>query len=281
MNARLYRTSGLTAAAQGLDDQALSDLLQSTAAFDRSLPGSKPQADTYLLRARQLAKAGRGDSALPVCQNAVQSLVALKAGTTPVLMASCLDAYAAAAERQSGQRQALLAEMFIAAQLAQGGITSQQIAQATARLSENARDPKVAEAIRHRQDASAQLSDLYRRRDELAEAQRQGTSLGPNATTGADLDKQISDAQAALADADAALQAASPNYGQLVQQVVPAKDVFAALHPNEAFVSHRRSATTTAGCSCCATAASPCPASMPALKQVAANWCAASAPASS
>ncbi len=237
VNARLYRTSGLTAAAQGLDDQALSDLLQSTAAFDRSLPGSKPQADTYLLRARQLAKAGRGDSALPVCQNAVQSLVALKAGTTPVLMASCLDAYAAAAERQSGQRQALLAEMFIAAQLAQGGITSQQIAQATARLSENARDPKVAEAIRHRQDASAQLSDLYRRRDELTEAQRQGTSLGPNATTGADLDKQISDAQAALADADAALQAASPNYGQLVQQVVPAKDVFAALHPNEAFVS--------------------------------------------
>ena len=94
-------------------------------------------------------------------------------------------------ERQKDQRQALLAEMFIAAQLAQGGITSQQIAQATARLSENARDPKVAEAIRHRQDASAQLSDLYRRRDELAEAQRQGTSRGPNATAGADLDKQI------------------------------------------------------------------------------------------
>ena len=45
-------------------------------------------------------------------------------------------------ERQTDQRQALLAEMFTAAQLAQGGITSQQIAQATARLSENARDPE-------------------------------------------------------------------------------------------------------------------------------------------
>ena len=33
------------------------------------------------------------------------------------------------------------------------------------------------------------------------------------------------------------LQAASPNYGQLVQEVVPAKDVFAALHPNEAFAA--------------------------------------------
>jgi CHAT domain-containing protein len=236
VNARLYRTSGLTAAAQGLDDQALADLLQSTTAFDRSLPGSKPLADTYLLRARQLAKAGRGESALPVCHNAVASLTALKAGTTPVLMASCLDVYAAAADRQKDQRQALLAEMFTAAQLAQGGVTSQQIAQATARLSENSRDPKVAEAIRHRQDASATLSDLYRKRDEIAAA-RQGASAVPNAATGIDLDKQISDAQSALADADASLQAASPNYGQLVQQVVPAKDVFAALHPSEAFAA--------------------------------------------
>ena len=231
VNARLYRTSGLTAAARGLDDQALADLLQSSTAFDRSLPGSKPLADTYLLRARQLVKGGKGDAALPVCRNAVQSLVALKAGTTPVLMASCLDVYAAAAQGQKDQ--VLLAEMFTAAQLAQGGVTSQQIAQATARLSENARDPKVAEAIRHRQDASARLSDLYRRRDDLAEAQRQGAA--PSAAS-ADLDKQIGDAQTALADADVSLQAASPNYGQLVQEVVPAKDVF-ALHPNEAFAA--------------------------------------------
>jgi CHAT domain-containing protein len=194
-------------------------------------------ADTYLLRARQLAKGGSTSSALPVCRNAVQSLAALKAGTTPVLMASCLDVYAAEAERQKDQRQTLLAEMFIAAQLAQGGITSQQIAQATARLSENSRDPKVAEAIRHRQDASAKLSDLYRKRDELADAQRQGATIAPTAASPADLDKQIADAQTSLADADAALQAASPNYGQLVQQVVLAKDVFAALHPGEAFAA--------------------------------------------
>src|SRR5262249_15995549 len=120
---------------------------------------------------------------------------------------------------------------------AQGGITSQQIAQATARLAENSRDPKVAGAIRARQDASAKLSDLYRKRDELAEAQKQGASVAPNATTSAELHNQIADPQTALADADAALQAASPNYGQLVQQVVPAKDVFAALHPNEAFAA--------------------------------------------
>ncbi len=237
LNARLYRTSGVTAAARGQDEQALDDLIQSTAAFDRSLPGSKPLADTYLLRARELQKAGKGGSALSICRNAVQSLAALKAGTTPILMASCLDIYAAEAERQKDQREVLLAEMFTAAQLAQGGITSQQIAQATARLSENSRDPKVADAIRRRQDASSRLSDLYRKRDELADAQRQGATIAPNATADADLDKQIGDAQTALAEADAALQEASPNYGQLVQQVVPAKDVFAALHPNEAFAA--------------------------------------------
>ena len=40
-----------------------------------------------------------------------------------------------------------------------------------------------------------------------------------------------------MADADAALQAASPNYGQLVQQVVSAQEVFNALHPGEAFAA--------------------------------------------
>jgi CHAT domain-containing protein/tetratricopeptide (TPR) repeat protein len=237
LNARLYRTSGMTAAARGLDEQALADLVQSSSAFDRSLPDSKPLAETYLLRATQLQKAGKGASALPICRDAVQALAALKAGTTPALMASCLDVYAAEADKQKDQGQALLAEMFIAAQLVQGGITSQQIAQATARLAENSHDPKVAEAIRHRQDASATLSDLYRKRDALAEAQRQGAAAAPSASAGAGLDKQIADAQAALADADAALQAAAPNYGQLVQQVVSAKDVFAALHRNEAFAA--------------------------------------------
>ncbi len=234
LNARLFRTSGVNAAAEGNEEKALNELLRSTSAFDRSLPGSKPLADTYLLRARQLAKAGQLAAALPVCRSAVRSLASLKAGTTPVLMAPCLDAYAGEAERQPSQRQELLAEMFTAAQLAQGGITSQQIAQATARLSENRRDPKVAEAIRHRQDASTHLAELYRRRDEAAETQRAGAAAR---TDTADLDKQIADAQTAFADADAALQAASPNYGQLVQQVAPASDVLAALHPGEAFAA--------------------------------------------
>ncbi len=85
------------------------------------------------------------------------------------------------------------------------------------------------EAIRRRQDAGDRLADLYRQRDALAANAPPGSvSLGAP-TSPAELDKQITDAQAELADADAALQTASPNYGQLVQQVVPAADVLAAL----------------------------------------------------
>jgi CHAT domain-containing protein len=237
--ARLYRTSGVTAAAAGDASLALADLAQSTAAFGRALPDSKPLADTYLLRASELARAGRAAEALPLCRSAVAALIALKAGTTPTLMEPCLAAYGTAADAttETHAKQVLLAEMFGAAELAQGGITSQQIAQATARLQENARDPRVAEAIRRREDASAKLQSLYRARDELtAAAQAGGNGAGAGAGTSA-MDAQIKEAQSDLADADAALQAASPNFGQLAQQVVPAAAVLAALHPHEALAA--------------------------------------------
>ena len=237
VNARLYRTLGVTAAAQGDQAQALADLKRSTAAFDRALPGSKPLANTYLLRARQLVRAGEADDALPFCRSAVQSLATLKAGTTPVLMAACLDVYAAAAAKDKSQAQVLLDEMFTAAQLAQGSITSQQIAQASATLAENARDPKVAEAIRRQRDLKNKLDGLYTKRDSLTQAQQQGAVVTQASEQTAELDKQIAETRTQLADADAALQAASPNYGQLVQEVTPASDVFKALHPDEAFAA--------------------------------------------
>ena len=233
--ARLYRTMGVTAASQGREDLALEGFTQSASAFDRALPGSKPQADTNLLYAGQLVRSGNKADALKVCRVAVKSLTNLKAGTTPGLMAPCLDAYAYAA----GQRgdQGLLTEMFIAAQLAQGGITSQQIAQASANLAENARNPKVGEAIRLQRDLKAKLDNLYGKRDALAEALRQGIAVAGLREQSAELEKVIDDTQAKAAEADAALQAASPNYGQLVQETVQPSDVFAALHPNEAFAA--------------------------------------------
>ena len=207
-------------------------------AFGQALPGSKPLAETYLLNARELLHAGRTADALPLCHGAVVALTALKAGTTPDLMAPCLDIYAAEADRQKDQQQKLLAEMFTASQLAQGGITSQQIAQASATLAENARNPKVGEAIRLQRDLKGKLDTLYSQRDDLTQAQKQGAPTNPEIVAqAAALDKQIAETQAKMADADAALQAASPNYGQLVQQVVTAQEVFASLHPAEAFAA--------------------------------------------
>ena len=230
--ARLYRTGGVTAAAAGDTTRALDELAAATRAFGHALPQSKSLADTDLLRAGELVRTGHQDTALPVCQGAVAALVSLRAGTTAALIEPCLDAYgAAAAAAPAARRQALLTEMFAAAQLAQGGITSQQIAQATARLQENARDPRVAEAIRRREDAGAALQSLYRQRDDLAVATAQGGVPSAEATA---LDGRIKEAQAALADADAALQAASPNFGQLAQLAVTAGDVLKALYPHEA-----------------------------------------------
>ena len=232
VTARLYRTMAVNAADQGNEERALAGLNRSTNAFDRALPGSKPLSDTYLMYAGQLALSNRLSDALPVCRAAVKSLIALKAGTTPALMAPCLNAYA-----QAGTDQTVQAEMFVAAQLAQGGITSQQIAQASATLAENARNPKVAEAIRRQRDIKSQLDALYGKRDDLAQAQKQGINPSAVQQLSADLEKQIADMERQRNDADQALQAASPNYGQLVQETVKPADVFAALHPNEAFVA--------------------------------------------
>jgi len=238
LDARLYRTSALTSAAQGQEALAMQELAQSTRAFDQALPGSKPLAETDLIRARELLDVGRADVALPLCQSAVSALAALKSGTTPDLMAPCLDVYAREADAQKDRAQALLAEMFVAAQLAQGSITSEQIAQAAATLAENTRDPKVGAAIRKQRDLKGKLDTLYSQRDDLTQAQQQGVPNNPEIVArAAELDKQIRQTEEQLQDADSALQAAAPNYGQLVQQVVTAKQVFAELHPNEALAA--------------------------------------------
>jgi CHAT domain-containing protein len=236
LTARLYRTAATTDGLNGQTDAALSGLSRSSADFDVALPGTRPVAETALLRAANLQRQGRPDEALAQCRAGTALLRSLKVGTAPDLLDPCLGVYEAAADRGGVDRQKLLGEMFEAAQLNQGGITSQQIAQATARLGETARDPKVGAAIRRRQDAGTALSALYQRREALLQDRPPEQLEGP-AISSAELDRQIAAAQAVVSDSDAALQAASPNYGQLVQQVVPAADVLAALAADEAFVA--------------------------------------------
>ncbi len=230
--ARLARTGGgIVAKIEGAD-AAAEEYARAASIFSQTLPDSRPLAETLLLRAGQMVRAGNTNAADDTCLRAVKLLRQLRIGTEPFLLAPCLDAFAAAANTRPGERQKWLSEMFEAAQLAQGGVTSQQIAQATARLSENARDPKVAAAIRAREDVRARLAALYRERDQTEPAASASAQVASS-----DLDAKILKAQEDAAEADITLQVASPNYGQLVQQVASAADVVRSLGSEEAFVS--------------------------------------------
>jgi CHAT domain-containing protein len=237
VTARLTRT---TATAQDLlgDIGAAADgLAASRVDFTQVVPQTRPVAETALLEAGVAAKQGNAQQAIALCGRGTELLRELRSGTDPALLEPCLATYAAEAARNTGERQHLLASMFETAELAQDTITSREIDEAAARLAANARDPKVAQAIRRRQDAADQLAELYRQRDALAAGALPGSVPPGTSNNPADLDKPIADAQSELADADAALQAAAPNYGQLVQQVIPAADVLAALKPGEALAA--------------------------------------------
>jgi CHAT domain-containing protein len=234
LTARLSRSAAATAEAAD-PGRAASGYARAAAAFEVAVPGSRPVAETLLLRATALAATDDPAAALPLCRQAVKLLRDLQIGTRIELLAPCLEVW----RGQAGTDQALLAEMFEAAQLAQGSITSQEIEQASARLALGARDPRIGEAIRRRQDAGLRLAELVRARTlRAAQTANQRPEIDLSRfPQGPALDAAIDKAQAELADADAAVQAAAPNYGQLVQQVVPAADVLGQLRPHEAFAS--------------------------------------------
>ena len=232
LQARLDRTAGELAADDHHADAASAGFASAATSFSTALPQSRPLAETRLLLAGQLADRQDTQGALAACQAATTLLRQEKLGTKPELLQPCLEVLATAAgQADAATRQALLAQMFETSQLAQGGVTSQQIASATARLGENARDPRVGDAIRAREAAREALEALYRRRDAAIQAGDSNTPPDPA------LDAAIARATAAVQDSETALQAASPNFGQLVQEVAPAQAVLAALAPGEAFAA--------------------------------------------
>jgi CHAT domain-containing protein/tetratricopeptide (TPR) repeat protein len=238
VTARLTRTAATAAGAAGHIDAAEAGLARSAVAFTEVLPQTRPLAETNLLDAAELARQGQTAHALALCKSGTDLLRELRSGTRGALLAPCLAAYATEAAHRPADAQTLLAAMFVTAELAQDSLTARQIAEAAARLAANARDPKVGEAIRRQQVAGQALGELYRERDDLARGAVPGSvAPPPGPVTAADLDQRIAAAQAEQADADSALHAAAPNYGQLVQEVVPAADVLAALRPGEVFVA--------------------------------------------
>ncbi len=201
--ARLARTAAVTAEARGRLGPAEAGLAQAAAGFAVILPRTRPVADTALLQAADALRRGRPAQALQLCRTATGLLRELEAGARPGLLAPCLDAFAAAAAQDPAHGQPLLAEMFATAELGQDSVTSRQIAEAAARLAVHASDPRVAAAIRRRQDAALRLDTLYRQRDALARGPGSGTAPSAALPNGpAALDTAIAHAQAELSDAD-------------------------------------------------------------------------------
>jgi len=228
--ARYYRTVGSTLAAAGQGDAAVSEFDRSVNAFARGQPGSRPLAETQLLQASQLVDQGSLGAAVSVCREATSVLLALKIGASINQVVPCLRALAADAVGDGSGAQATRAEMFAVAQLAQGNITSRQIAIATARLAESARDPRVGDAIKQRDKASETLDALYRKRAFLADDKDSAKEVER-------LDQQIRDAREKREEAGQALQAASPGFSALVQESITLDQARAALHPNEALAT--------------------------------------------
>lgn len=227
--ARLDRTSAVVAAAEGDPSRAANDLKNAVSFFDTALPGTLPVAETDLLRGRALARSGDKQGALMACREGVDLMRTIRTGSTSTLIGPCLGVYAEVAAANPAQANTLYAEMFEAAELTQGSLTTHEIGQAAARLASSATDPKVAVAIRAQQDALQNLEVLYQKRDEAERATGGEAALGK-------LDQDIAKANTTLQQASLAEQEAAPNYAQLIQQVVPVSDVLKLLKPDEAYL---------------------------------------------
>ena len=224
--ARYLRTSGMTVAASGDPERAASELGAAASTFARTLPGSMPLAETLLLQATELVTAGRPEAALSICRAATETLRALQTGLPANRFVPCLLSFSTA----GGKDPTLTEEMFELSQLAQGTITTRQIARATARLIEGAKDSKVAQAMRSRDQIATQLDMLYQRRAELAVDRSKAADLAAT-------DEEIRRLREAVRDASQAVQAAAPRLSGLVQEAVSLPAVQAVLGPREALAA--------------------------------------------
>jgi CHAT domain-containing protein len=235
LRARLLRTSAFVAEARGYHASALTQLESSATEFAAAFPNSLAYAKTTLLLAKRQVDAGQIAAALVTCRAGVSALRVAGLGAEPGLLMPCLKSLNDSAT--DANAEAVHEEMFEAAELAQGSVTSRQIAEASARLSENARDPKVSALIKERADLKAHLADLLAEQQENTPAASAGVQTGPAPKADPALEAEIAKAREALAEKNSALQAASPNFGSLVQESVTAHDVMVALRPGEVFCS--------------------------------------------
>jgi CHAT domain-containing protein len=217
---RTLRTEAATSRRLGREDAEARQLEAAARRFAIAAPGERPQAVTLFLSAARRADAGRRAEALEAFRAGAAILRARQIALPVPLVIPYLDTLEAEARADPARADALRAEMFGAAQLAQRSNTARFVQQASARLAAAAGDGSVGAAVRRLQDADRQLRELFEQRD---------TGAG-----GADLDRRIAAAQAARAEAEGEVAAAAPGYRQLLLSAVEAQAAAATLAPREA-----------------------------------------------
>lgn len=193
---RSLRTQADAEARSGRAESAARLLEQAANRFAVAVPGERPEAITLFLAGPQRFINGRRAEALSAFR-AGSAIVRARQVALPVeAVIPYLDALDAEASANPGQDQALRAEMFAAAQLAQRGTTARFVQQASARVGAAGGDPRVAEAVRGLQEADRTLRALFVERD----------SAG---TATADLDNRINAAQLRRNEAEGEVAAAA------------------------------------------------------------------------
>jgi CHAT domain-containing protein len=231
---RAVRTIGLSAFGQKAFSRGNESLQQAADIFSNR-QGNDPQAAVTLFLAGQNALA-TGDTG--------RSLAFFRKGAALArerqlkLPASLVDAYLAVLTQKAGD-QATAIEGLAAMQLVEQSETAQVLAQALVRLSFT--PGTTRDLLRSLQDSDVTIARLSAERD--AEQAKPAGLADPKKL--ADLDTQLAKTHAARNEADAAAQAASPEYARLVQTGVSAESLQGQLRPHEALLSFQVGANAT------------------------------------
>ncbi len=130
------------------------------------------------------------------------------------------------ARRNPDQREKIFSEMFEVAQAVRGMTVAQTMAMTMARLASG--KDEIGQSIRNLQDARYERDKV---REQLTLAQADPKTLSVQLT---ELEQELAALNSKIEDLERQVQSAAPNYNQLVDRKVPARDVLAALRPDEA-----------------------------------------------
>jgi CHAT domain-containing protein len=203
------------------------NLLLATIDIQRSLfSESRTESMAYLALGRVYAAEGRPDQALDAFRkgfdiiNRTHFSIGLEEAI-PFFRISVEDA-----GRNPEQRERVFSDMFEVAQSIRGTTVAQTMAMTMARLASGM--DEIGQLIRNLQDARYERDKA---REELYLAQADPKSLSVQL---AELEQDLAALNSKIADLERQVQSAAPNYNQLLDQKVPARDVLAALRPHEA-----------------------------------------------